>query len=224
MSNELDVIDLLQQGLTRDQLFNLIYYEARRHSRRGSPGGGGYTYSIPNQWQGKHRQIRVIGDRKAGSTAIQLYREPALLERLRATVAIPLVFVCVVRNPFDTITTTFRKTPPLAGELPREHLRRQIDRYFERWEAISNVHDAIGADSFFFVSHEDLVNNPHWTIRTLCNFLLLETDDRYVSDCAGIIKSSPHRTRDSIEWSSELKEAINERCAAVPWLHEYSFD
>jgi hypothetical protein len=218
MSNELDVLEYVKLDLTREQLFNLIYYMSRRQVRRGSPGGGGYSYAVPGQWQGRHRVVRVIGDRRAGSTAIQLFRQPGLLPRLQDTARIPLSFVCVVRNPFDTIATTFRKTTRLANESPDDHMRRQIARYFERWTAIARVVEQSGKDSVAFVFHEALAADPSGVLSQLCAFLDIGADAAYLADCASIVRRDPHITRTSIDWPPHLVELVRHEMAEVPWL------
>jgi hypothetical protein len=223
MSNELDVLRHIQRDLSEEQLLNLIYYEAKRHTRRGSPGGGGYTYAVPNQWQGKHRDIMVIGDRKAGSTSIQLFRQPDLLTRLVDTIRLPIRFICVVRNPFDTIATTLRKTPRLEGETEGEHLHRQVERYFERWAAICQLVASVGSDSVAFVPHEALIDDPAGVLVSLCNFLAVPAPPEYLSDCAAIVRRDPHVTRSSIDWTGELVNLVKSRAKEIPWLKHYEY-
>ncbi len=80
MSNELNALRRLGTGLTAQQLYRVIYLVSERQVRRGSMGGGGYSYAIDGQWQGKHRQLTVIGDRKAGATAYEIVLNPGLLD------------------------------------------------------------------------------------------------------------------------------------------------
>lgn len=223
MSNELDLLDYVKLKLTQEQLLNLIYYMSRRAARRGSLGGGGYTYAVPNQWQGRHKEIRVIGDRRAGSTAIQLFQNPGLLTRLQEQVQLPLSFVCVVRNPFDTITTTFKKTTRLENEKPSEHLRRQIEYYFERWAPVPLVIEKLGSNNLEFVFHEALIEDPEAVLSRLCSFLEIDADEGYLSDCASIIRRDPHVTRTSIDWPEELIELVRKKMVDVPWLQTYEY-
>ena len=68
MSNELNALRRLATGLSAQQLYRVIYLVSARQVRRGSMGGGGYSYAVDSQWQGKHKDLTVIGDRKAGAT------------------------------------------------------------------------------------------------------------------------------------------------------------
>ena len=132
MSNELNALRRLRTGLTAAQLYRVIYLVSARQVRRGSKGGGGYSYGVPGQWQGRHRELTIIGDRKAGATAYEIVCNPDTLVTLERKVGLDKKFVHVIRNPFDTITTTYLKTLAKAEESVGEHLSREIRNYFAR--------------------------------------------------------------------------------------------
>lgn len=224
MSNELNVLEYMKANLSRTELFNLIYYMTRRQVNRGSQGGGGYSYAVPNQWQGRHGEILVLGDRKAGATAIQIHQDKEMLSELKAWIGLPIKFVHVVRNPFDTLTTTVRKTIRNHGELEEVHLRRQIERYFERASAVKTVMECNGVDNIYFVYHEDLMLDSRAVLINLCHFLGLEANDEYVQDCTSIIRREPHITRDKIVWTPALIDFVSAKMAELPWLKRYSYD
>lgn len=223
LTNELDALAYVERGLSQDELFNLIYYVDRRLVRKGSTGGGGYTYAVPHQWQGRHREVIVIGDRKAGATATHIAENPATLDRLRETVRTDIRFINVVRNPYDNITTTFRRSR-LTQLPPEERLRAQIDFYFERCEAVRRVGEHFGAEQVKRVHHEDVVNRTEETLTELCRFFGLEIPDGYLRDCKSIIQASPHVTRTSIDWTPELVKLVAENMTGYPWLARYSFE
>ena len=221
LANELNAVRCVERGMRREHLLNHIYATARNQARHGSAGGGGYSYAVPGQWQDRHEAIRVIGDRKAGTTAIQLFRDPTLLARVQATVELPLRFVCVVRNPFDSITTTFRKTVRRPNEPAPSHLRRQIDAYFDRWSAVVEVHRALGDEHVIAVRHEDMVSDTRAQLARLCEFFGLTAHDDYLDACAGIVQRKPNVTRRDDAWEPELVSLVRERQASIPWLAAY---
>jgi hypothetical protein len=224
MSNELNIIDYIEAGLSRESIFNLIYYMSRRQAMRGSKGGGGYTYAVPNQWQGQHREIQVIGDRKAGGTAIQIYRNPELVSLIQSRIGIPIRFVHVVRNPFDTLATTVQKTVRLNSESEENHLRRQIGHYFDRTSAIEIVKDYVGGNGLYIVYHEDLIENPRTVLKALCRFVGLQPGEQYLNDCTGIIRKEPHFTRNNVRWTSDLITEVRKKMGQFPWLARYDDD
>lgn len=224
LSNELNVIDYLKKGLSYEELCNLIFYMSRVDARRGSRGGGGYTYAVPNQWQGRSENLRVIGDRKAGATAIQLYQEPTLTAKLQRTLQVPVYFICVARNPFDTLATTFRKTARLPQETPESHLGRQVEYFFERYSAVMNIIDELGEDRVKIVPHETLVSDPRGTLADLCSFLDVGADHQYLDDCASIVKPRANVTRTSIDWPPALVDQVLRKMEQIPWLTQYAFE
>lgn len=223
MSNELNVLDYLSDKLSRAQLFNLIYYTAQRQGRQGSKGGGSYTYAVPNQWQGKHTTLKIVGDRKAGATAIMLFRQPDLLTILQQVVGLTLKFVSVVRNPFDSLVTSLKKTIRLPGESEQEHLKRLVGNYFERVSAINNVCAELGSNSIHFVYHERLIADPYSSLKELCAFLDIEANKDYFADCASIIQPKASITRNHIHWPPELVEMVISSSADNHWLQHYEF-
>lgn len=224
MSNELDIFKYVARNVSRSQLFNLIYRTAIRQASKGSKGGGGYTYAVPNQWQGKHTKIRIIGDRKAGATAIQLFNNPALIEALKERVQTPLRFVSVVRHPFDTLATTVKMTLRLPKETEQAHVKRQIGHFLERTQAIQDVTTKFGDDTVKFVHHDQLIANPKNVLADLCEFLGLDASSQYLVDCASIINPKPHFTRTGVNWTPELIDLLRAGTSEIPWLQRYQID
>ena len=224
LANELNALHYVRAGMSRKALFNYIRMTAKNQARHGSTGGGGYTYSVAEQWQGKHERIKVIGDRKAGATAIQLFREPELLGALTKSVRIPIKFVCVVRNPFDAITTTIKKTHRRPDEAVERHLQRQIQAYFQRWSAVEAVLTELGHEHVALVRHEAFVGDTQRQLSILCRFLGLKPDEDYLAACASIVEGEPRVTRRTVHWPPELIEEVHVGIASTPWLGGYSFE
>jgi hypothetical protein len=224
MSNELNALRRLGTGLTAQQLYRVIYLVSQRQVRRGSMGGGGYSYEVPGQWQGKHRQLTVIGDRKAGATAYEVAQNPRLLETLDRKVRLDKKFIHVIRNPFDTITTTYEKTLPLPGEDANGHLAREIHNYFGRCSAVRLIEQKFGAGTLHYLHHERLIADPIGQLRNVCAFLGVEPLQDYLQDCAAILKKSPHQSRKSLQWPEHQVEAVGQGMKDFPWLAEYTFN
>jgi hypothetical protein len=224
MSNELNVIRRLRTVLNAKQTFYLIYLVSGRQVRRGSVGGGGYSYSVPGQWQGKHRALRIIGDRKAGATSYEIFKNPALLETLNRKVLLDKKFVHVIRNPFDTITTTFRKTFPLRGEDADGHLAREINNYFARCSAVRMIEKRFGAAAVHHMYLEQLIADPVGQLRDLCGFLGVDAPEDYLRDCAAIVTKDAHRARESLAWSDRHVYMVKKGMQECHWLADYKFE
>jgi hypothetical protein len=221
MSNELNALRRLRLGMKQNDLYRLIYIVSKRQVSRGSRGGGGYNYAITGQWQGKHGDILVIGDRKAGASAHELNVHPNLLGLLDERIRLTKKFIHVVRNPFDTIATTFKKTIRRSGSTEYEHLQREIHNYFARCQVVKDVESHFGRDSVHYLDHEELLTGPHATLSSLCLFLGLEASADYLDACAGILMQSPHRTRASVKWQPEHVSSVTSGIKNFPWLRRY---
>jgi hypothetical protein len=164
----------------------------------------------------------VIGDRKAGATAAEIVHDRQLLVTLRRKIGIEKKFIHVIRNPFDTITTTYHKTRRKLGEKAGRHLSREINNYFVRCTALQRIEDEFGSQSICHVFHEDLVVEPARQLARICQFLGVSHDDDYLQDCASIVKSAPNESRWSLDWGDEHKSRVLEVMAAHSWLERYA--
>ena len=99
----------------------LVLEHARANAAAGRKSWG-YSYAVPGQWQGRYDRLEVVGDKRGRATTARLAERPELLDRLAATVGVPVSIVQVVRDPFDNIATMWRR-----GKLPLED---QVDEYF----------------------------------------------------------------------------------------------
>jgi len=104
IANELGVLDWMRKGFSRLQLFAMILRRDRDFERQDYTFIG-YQYAVPNQWQGRFRRIRVLGDKDAGRDTTQLRQRPELLDRLRRKLRLKIRVVHVVRNPYDALST-----------------------------------------------------------------------------------------------------------------------
>jgi hypothetical protein len=225
VSNELNALRYLRAGLTPEQLFHLIRFDAARSARLGSQGGGGYRYSVDGQWQGRYDELLVLGDRKAGGTAKLILENPDILEVLRRRVRAEIRFINVLRNPFDNIATAVRKTRQFPGESRNQHIVRQADDYFWRFGAIGKIRDAFGEGCLYHLHGEDLLSNPANELAGLCRFLHVDCPPAYVTACAAILFKEPQQTRHLIEWDEELIARVQKGIEKQPLLseHRYTF-
>lgn len=223
ISNELDALSYLERGFNQFQLFWIISFISKRIARRGSLGGGGYSYHVPGQYQGLHDTIEVIGDRKAGATAMKLYDNPGILNILRKKINLRVKIIFVMRNPFDTITTTFKKVTRPSNVTEYDFLKSIIINYFKRYFATEIVRAKINKNDFLHVYHEETLKDAKNSLIKLCKFLGVKADPDYLEACSKIIKIQPHKTRMSINWPPELINFVEKNISRYPMLSSYSF-
>ncbi len=217
VAHELDALKYVEAGFDRRRLFALLQRAERQRVAAGHVSSTGYGYLVPNQWQGRHERLDVIGDKKGGRSTIRLGTDIALLDRLRRVVGVDLSAIQVVRNPYDVIATMHRRAP-------KRSLEDTAELFFELADTVDEVRRRLPAARFLEVHHDDLVAEPTETLAALCRFLGLDATADYLADCASILYSSPNRSRESVTWTPELLARIAARSAQHPSLARYRFD
>ncbi len=220
ISHELPALRYFYLGFGRRQVFSLILDNARRSAAPGSLLGH-YTYEVPNQWQGRVRRLRVIGDKEGYGASIRLSMSPKYRERLERQVTTPIRFIHVTRNPFDIISTRARRTTEFAG---RDEAG--IDDLFSVCDSVQRFKSSYPEDAIFDVRHARFVHEPAAHLKALCGFLGVDAPEDYLVDCTSIVYDSPHRSRHDghFRWSPSLIDRVHRGIDRYPFLEGYSFD
>lgn len=214
IAHELDAQNLVVNGCPRDVLYLRLLARASWFNLKRNTSN--YRYQVPHQWQGRFRELRVIGDKRGGGTSRCLLAHPDLLDRWRALVGIPLRVIHVVRNPFDNISAI-----SIWNEMS---LERAMHFYFYHCQATSKLETLCDASELMTVYHEDMLRDPRATLTRLCAFLDLEHDPAYLDDCASIVFPEPTYTRRKVTWQPAAVHAVETRARAHRFLDGYQFD
>ncbi len=218
ISHELDAARYFRLGFTRDQVYWLILRNERAFALRGGSARVDYQYAVPNQWQGRQRRLKVIGDKKGGRSSRDLRLHPELVNRVRRAVGVDLRLVHVVRNPFDTIATMWRRKGAGAD------LEERVAHYFSLVTTVQQLKKRLGTGEMLDVRHEDLIERPGEVLRTAGAFLGVEVTDDYVSDCASILFSSPRHSRQHAPWTPGSIRHARSEMERFDFLAGYTFD
>ena len=221
IAHELDALRYLGAGFPRRLVYAQILQNDREFTRSGRKARLDYAYRVPNQWQGRYRRLRVIGDKKGGRSTRRLRHDPGLLERARDAVGTRFRVVQVSRNPFDTIATMYRRTGDPSRGIT---LESKIDHYRSLCRTISEASTRLDPAERFELRHEDVVTSPQRCLSALCSFVGLSADQAYLDDCASILFPSPRQTRHEAPWTPALIARVDEIVAAHGFLAGYSFD
>ncbi len=176
----------------------------------------GYQYEVPGQHQGTYERLRVLGDKRARSTALLIARRPELLDRIRRTVKVPLRLVHVTRNPFDNIVTESRRH--------KLSLEQGTAWYEQSCEAVAKVRSMLDPSELLDIHYETFAASPADSLAELCRFIGVEPDPAYLAACAGLVWPSTNRTRDTVEWSPEERAGVERLIDRFELLSPYSFD
>ncbi|MDB9823372.1 sulfotransferase [Deltaproteobacteria bacterium] len=216
ISHELDALHYVKAGFVRNQIFYLILRNSAKFTSEGREWLG-YSYQVPNQWQGRSKRLLVIGDKKGGGNTQRFKDDPALVHKLNKRIRMPIKFIHVVRNPFDNISGIATRVRMKLS------LEESIEYYFSLCTANENLKQHIPGENFFEMKHENLVSQPEQILRELCRFLELECNKDYLRDCSSVIFKSPHSMRQKVGWTSELIKKVKHHIKMFPFLKGYSF-
>ncbi len=216
IAHEFDTLRFLNLGFNREQLYYLILENSKRYAKNGREQSG-YSYDVPNQWQGKFRKLRVIGDKKGRHSTQLAGEDAALFDRLRHMVGVPVKFFHVVRNPYDNIAT-------MSKVRPGETLQSSMEFYFFLCQTITELKNRIDSADILDIPHESFIENPKEALGRCCRFLGLDAPEDYLTDSASIVFKSPNLSRHKVTWSPELISTVAERMKAFPFLQGYTFE
>ncbi len=215
IAHEADALRYVQARFTRLQVYSIALGNSQRYGKRREII---YDYTVPRQWQGRARCLKVIGDKKGGRSTRRMAESPALLDRLRRIVGVRTRFVHVIRNPFDNIATISSRR---GGD---EGLGPAIAEYLRLCATMNQLRGRLEPEALLHVRHESLLADPQGTLTHCCDFLGVEPEAEYLRDCASILFSAPRHTRLEVEWSpGHLQEVIG-AIERFDFLSGYSFD
>ena len=215
IAHELHVLKCIKLGFNREAIYSLLLQNSQYYSKRDRTWSG-YSYLVPRQWNGRYKNLVVIGDKKGGGTTDLLHQYPGLLDKLIDTIPLKHKFIHVARNPFDSITT--------LSIAIKEDLKSLIGLFSQMWEVVSSLKKKIPPDDLFEINHEEFISNPGKWLLKLCRFLGQEIPPGYLDDCTAIINPIPHKSRFKITWPGEDIRAVEKKIKRYPFLQGYAYD
>jgi len=223
VANQQTTLKYLRPPLfSRSQIFCLLLANSRNAARGGRMGGGGYSYAVPGQWQGRFDKLEVIGDKsKSAQDVVRLTSSPGLLDRLARVTGVPIRMMHVIRNPFDTIATRSMRR--------RLSLEKTSREYFALCDRLESLISRIEGISEYDVERipvrlEEFIEHPNVQLSHICGTLGVDADKDYLLDCAQIVRQEPHKSRYDAAWSRNLVADVQRNLERIPFLRNYSFD
>jgi hypothetical protein len=214
VAHEADALGMVAAGASRDALFEGLLRAEWRFAD-GNFRWWGYDYSVPGQWQGRYRRLRVIGDKKGGRSARRLQADPSLLGRLRTTVSMPLRLVVNTRHPYDNIAR--------IASRKRLGLDEAIGLFFVFAEGVEQALGQAGPGEAILFQHEDFIADPSGWMSRLAAFLEVEQSGEWADACAARVFESPRRARDEADWSAPRRERVRAEAARYRFLQDYEY-
>ena len=231
--------------LNKSNLFNTLYQDSYKEAIVGWRSGKssydkkGYSLKLntSESWQGRFRSLKVIGD-KAGGCTSRVYRDqPELFQQIYHSlvdaIRIPVRVIHVIRNPYDMIATRllyrmsstkrekaqFNSTNKLKND-------KSVHQAFQAlYKEVKAVNDMIKACKLTVleIHNVDFIHNPRKEMKSVCKFLGLSCSESYLEMCDEATFKHVSRTRDAVEWPTQIKGLVESRMLQFPFLQRYSF-
>jgi hypothetical protein len=174
IAHELNALRLFKWGFSQRQVFYLLLKNSRKMAVAGRSYHG-YSYAVPNQWQGRFEQLQVLGDKKGATSAWRFYHEPGVLEWIRNRIGIELKFIHVIRNPYDVLATMTHRSR-------RKPLDTHIDVFFQLCSSIDRLKKRSQDLQIYDVRLESFIEDPKSQLEGLCSFIGVKAEARYLED------------------------------------------
>jgi|TARA_R110000737_G_scaffold306646_3_gene314372 hypothetical protein len=222
IAHELNALDFLKKGYSRKQIFHLLLRQSKAfHDTQNE--WMGYSYKVEGQWQGRYDKLKIIGDKRGGSSTALLKENPELLDKIKSFCE-KFKVLHVIRNPYDNITTMIKRKEKKRNTTFNEaDLHRKIDHYFDKTAQIEKIKTQI-PDNILDIYIEIFIENPKAELSRICEFLEVEVNEDYLSSCADIVFNKSRKTRHNIDlWTSKNIEVVQKRIDQYDFLKHYSF-
>jgi len=212
IGHESGILPRLEQSADLNGVVPTLLESITRFFRDGNANGTP-DLTVPNQWQGRYRQLQVIGDDAAMTASLGFRKNPAQLEKLAGSTGLQLRFIHVYRNPFDNIATL-----GLGGV---GSVDKATSLYLSTLEGVNAVCKSAGNDNVYDLCMESFIGNPRQYLQDLCRFLQVECDEQYLQDCLQIVFKDLPQSRKQIAWNTEQISRIQSTLGQYPMLEGY---
>jgi hypothetical protein len=215
IAHELDAVRFVRHRFGRSQLFSLLLQRDQQFGEIGRTWSG-YRYEVPDQFQGRFERLRVIGDKRARASVLQIAEQPELLDRLRRVVKVPIRVVHVTRNPFDNIATEARRH--------NMSLAQATIWYEQICRAVLVVRPLLDPSELVDLRYEDFTGGTERALAELCGFVGVEAGPAYLESCVSIVWPRTNQSRNTVEWSDQQRRDVERLIDTYDVLQSYAFD
>lgn len=230
---------LMNKGYLFNALYQDSYQDAKKGWRSSHQDKKGYTLDMPSLWQGRFRQLRVIGDKSGGQTAIVYSKSSKkackTYKELVDTANIPIHIIHVVRNPYDMVATDMlyrnayihgRKRNATIHHPYRnnEQLQKSIRILYSFASAVWGMVENCHLENILEIHHADHVKYPKDTVQQICDFLDVECSQTYLQECDDKTYKQLSKTRELVVWNLKASGLVKRIIKKFPVFSRYTFD
>lgn len=213
VSHEVDLAMHISAGWQTPELAAAVLDNCRRMAAIDRRWGE-YSYPVPGGWAGRTEgHLRVIGDKRGGTTTAYLLQHKHLLGQIVATLSPPVRFIWMVRDPWDNIATMSRK-----HGIP---LDQAAVSYFTAHDVNARVSKLL-PDRVCVQPTERTAVDCRGLLTDLAAFVDLEPTEPWLEACAAVVRPSKRRSRDRVSWPPAVVDGVRKAIVARPMLHRYT--
>lgn len=232
------------------QIYNALFSISKQQAESRTSGGG-YSYTIPGQWQGQVRGKRpaLIGDKKAEDTSgLGTENLTKALRELTAITRLPLKLIYVGRNPYENFATRSIKSRydrnndveqkyfdlVESGKMAPEDMSgfmggKFMQHYFELAKTNQEIMDILKKNPNYFgtpaevveIDYEDLVRDAPSTMHRVCGQLGIKCAEDYIKAATDLIWPTYHYTRFDVVFGQRNICEIMKNSLEIPHLRHY---
>lgn len=174
ISDELDVLGNLNRYKNKEELFRDILRKDKKWVGDGAKSFG-YRYKI-GYWQGRIRDLKVIGDKHAGPNTTLIGKDDKLLDKFMDFIGLPFKFIYIKRNKDEQVESMYR----MRSRRVVVH-KDDIRRYWEMQQDVAlKIYIKYGG---LIIKIEDLKKNKREEIVKVLNYLNLEVINEHIKIC-----------------------------------------
>ena len=222
-----------------DELYLSSYTSAAKGWRAAVNTSKGYNFELPGTWQGRFNQLKVIGDKTGGATAMMYHKDPNKFKNtyrsLQQTVDVPIKTLHVVRNPFDMIATValyHASGHPDSLKVPASvenkfnditFLSQAVSIILNKADAVFKMPDDAGL-SVMEIHLEDLIKDPKGILKRVCEYLEVQCTEEYLTTCVGKVYTTISKSREVVVWPKVLVDRVVQATKTYSFFNRYSFE
>lgn len=221
VAHELDALPLIDAGFSRHRLFTCILQNSKGFAEaEGGRSWTGYSYSVPNQFQGRFKDLHVVGDKKGGASTFYLsFVNPTVIDKLRKRVKVPIKVILYHRNPFDMMATEVRRT-----NMDAVHVA-MVDLFFDQLvPTVDRLRRELDPQECVELHHDDFLADPKVVLRKVIEAFEEKATSSFLEDATSMLHKSSHKSRNKISWNPDIVKLVEENMAGYEWLRRYSFE
>ena len=223
----------------RTHLFTELYHDSYMDTEMGwrSIASKGYTLAIESAWQGRFKQLKVIGDKSGGMTVLMYLHDPKEFSQhfrqLKAMIRVPIHVLHIVRNPYDIIATSaLYRDSRGPGKLnsSKDHIYDNSDALRAKTHFLFRLAQAIEMMTKQFhlnilqLHSEDLIRDPNRSLQRICSFLEVDCLEDYLEQCSEKMYKSVSRTRDKVVWPQKILDMVESNKKRFSFFRDYTFE